>query len=669
MAKGSTKTVLGAGLFLAVVPMSAKAADEIQLDGIVVTFSKTAESAIDTLGGSSSIGRDQIDQQFQASRATQILDTIPGVVTQENGHDPALAVNIRGLQDFGRVNVLVEGARQNFQRSGHNANGVFYIEPEMIKRVDVTRGPTSVIYGSGAIGGVVAFELLDADDILRPGEYAAVRSRTTYDTNGDGKLESGTAAMRVGNFDILGQINGRWSGDYKDGDGVTVKNSGSDTISNLVKLRMRPGEGHQITGSVVDYRSDFVDELGTATRDSRVVNDQFTLGYTFARPDTPLFDFSAKIYRNTTDLDQTRLSFSPFEPSGSQRTFGIVTEGFDIFNTSRFEMSRVKMALTYGGDAFRDKVDTSDPVGNGDEFTPSGERTVSGAFVQNQLTFFDTVDIIAAVRYDSYKLEGGKTELEGERVSPKVTAGVTPITGMTFFATYAEGYRAPAVTETLIDGIHPPPAPFPLRPNPNLQPEVAHNVEGGVNLKYDGIFVANDGFRAKFVAYQNKVDDYIDGVTVFDGSPPFGFAYQYQNIENATLEGFELEASYDARLWFVGLGASRVRGTNDETGEGLLTIPADQLTLTAGVRALQDKLVAGVRTRFVADQDRVPVGTPPGEAYTLVDLFAAYQATDNATLNLNINNLFDETYMQYRDSENSPGFNARLGLTMRLGAN
>lgn len=662
------KTACSASVLLAMMAFNAHAAEEILLDGIVVTSSKTAESAIDALSGSSAVGRQDIDQQIQPAKVGEILDTIPGVVTQDNGHDTALAVNVRGLQDFGRVNVLVEGARQNFQRSGHNANGVFYLEPEMIKSVDVTRGPTSVIYGSGAIGGVVAFDLLDADDILRPGEYAAVRSRSTYDTNGNGRMESGTVAVRSGDFDVLGQMNGRWRDDYKDGDGNKISNSGEETTSNLVKARWHR-DGHQVTGSIVDYDSTFIDQLGTVTRDTDVENRQYTLGYTFARPDTPLLDFSAKIYRNTTDLDQTRLTFSPFEPIGSKRHFGIVTDGFDVFNTSRFEFSDVKLALTYGGDAFRDRVDTSDPVGNGDEFTPSGERTVSGAFVQSQLTFFKIVDLIGALRYDQYKLEGGTTELDGSRVSPKATLAVTPIEGLTVFGTYAEGYRAPAVTETLIDGIHPAPAPFPLRPNPNLLPEVAHNIEGGVNLKYNGVFKSNDAFRAKFVAYQNKVDDYIDGVTVFDGSPPFGFSYQYQNIANATLRGQEFEASYDARDWFLGLNASRVRGEDDATGEGLLSIPADQLTLIAGIRALNEKLVAGVRTRFVADQDRVPAGNDPGEAYTLLDFFAEYQATEFATLNLNLNNVLDETYRVYRDSENSPGFNARLGATLRLGAN
>ena len=83
------------------------------------------------------------------------------------------AINVRGLQDFGRVAVTIDGARQNFQRSGHNANGMFYFEPEMMKQVTVTRGPVANVYGSGAIGGVVSFETIDALSFLREDENFA----------------------------------------------------------------------------------------------------------------------------------------------------------------------------------------------------------------------------------------------------------------------------------------------------------------------------------------------------------------------------------------------------------------------------------------------------------------------------------------------------------------
>jgi hemoglobin/transferrin/lactoferrin receptor protein len=107
-------------------------AQEIPLEGIVVTTTKTETAAIDTPSGSSSVSNTTIDTEFQPDSVVNVLDTIPGVTTSITARDPATAINIRGLQDFGRVNVLVEGARQNFQRSGHNANGVFYLDPEMI---------------------------------------------------------------------------------------------------------------------------------------------------------------------------------------------------------------------------------------------------------------------------------------------------------------------------------------------------------------------------------------------------------------------------------------------------------------------------------------------------------------------------------------------------------
>src|SRR5690606_28721544 len=109
-------------------------------------------------------------------------------------------------------------------------------------------------------------------------------------------------------------------------------------------------------------------------------------------------------------------------PVGAKRRLDVRTEGFDVYNTSRCEIvGDVRMALTYGGDGFRDTVKTFDPAGSGDEFTPSGERSVFGGFVQSHWTFFDIVDLIGAVRYDNYELQGGGTELSDDHVSPKVT--------------------------------------------------------------------------------------------------------------------------------------------------------------------------------------------------------------------------------------------------------
>ncbi len=450
------------GCALAVAIMSGPATAQIALEGIVVTSTKTSEAAIDALSGTSALGTTQLDEQFQADKASQFLRTIPGVTTSETARDSAVAINLRGLQDFGRVNVLIEGARQNFQRSGHNADGVFYIEPEMLKGVDITRGPTATIYGSGAIGGVAAFSVLDADDILRGNETAALRSRTRYTSNGDGMLYSQTGAVKVGNFDVLGQYNSRSIGNYEDGAGREISDSGRDNESSLVKARWRVAPGHQITGTVIDYNSEFVDRpslTSTTRRASEVNNQQYTLGYTFARPDAPLVDFSARSIRTTLRSARggSTAIRSPNRPVLSAHSISKLKASMSPTHRASSSAS-TKWALTYGADGFRDEVVTTDTLGSSNLFTPGGRRTVAGAFIQSQTTIFDTVDLITALRYDTYELSGGATEVDGSRVSPKVTVGYTLAKGMTLFGTYAEGYRAPAVTETLITGTHPAPA-------------------------------------------------------------------------------------------------------------------------------------------------------------------------------------------------------------------
>jgi len=115
--------------------------------------------------------------------------------------------------------------------------------------------------------------------------------------------------------------------------------------------------------------------------------------------------------------------------------------------------------MTYGGDWFEDDVDVEDPLGGAFVYNPSGNREVWGGFVQDKLEFSDWLEIIGGLRYDSYSLESvdGDVESDGNRLSPRITAGVKPfestgLHGLQVYGTYAEGYRSPSVIETLITG-------------------------------------------------------------------------------------------------------------------------------------------------------------------------------------------------------------------------
>jgi hemoglobin/transferrin/lactoferrin receptor protein len=285
--------------------------------------------------------------------------------------------------------------------------------------------------------------------------------------------------------------------------------------------------------------------------------------------------------------------------------------------------------------------------------------------------------VVSAVRYDHYELKGGGVTSEGSRVSPKITVGITPAPWITPYFTYAEGYRAPAITETLVNGSHPVFPQFDLLPNPDLKPEVGKNKEVGVNIRFNDILKPGDAFRAKANVYRNDVDDFIEFTLVNFGQtgaggytctamltlpfPPFptfpGFCEQYQNIPHARLEGLELESNYDAGDWFAGLNYSHVRGRNVDTGEPLAKIPPDFVMTTLGARFLDRKLTVAVRWQAVAAKnlDQIPLsdGTPavpvfpPTGSYNLVNLYAGYQPNPDILASFTIENLLNEQYSRY----------------------
>ena len=681
-------------------PAIATAATAVSLDTISVTSTKTEAPAIDALSGTSVVTRAQIER-LQPSRLSDVLRDVPGVTTQENQNDPAQAINIRGLQDFGRVNVLVDGARQNFQTSGHSANGVFYLDPELVGGIDITRGPTSTVYGSGAIGGVVAFRTRSIDDILAPDETAGAVQKQGFGTNGQRFLNSTALGARIGTgADVFGQFVYRNNAPYRDGLGTLVRDTGNELTSGLAKVNLRPADGHEISGTALVQSFDFANN-GTSNAGARFSNavqaDTYTLGYRFARPDVPLIDLSVKGYATSTHNTLTFLNDTASGlygalgvRAGNRIDYDIETTGFDVHNTARFDTWAVSHALTVGGDAVFDRVRTTDNAGGfGSAFTPSGERTLAGAFVEDELRYASWLRVIGALRYDRYDLAGGIYRSAGDRLSPKITVGVSPLAGIELYATYAEGYRAPSITETLVQGIHPFPA-FNILPNPTLRPEVAHNVEGGINLKYDDVAGPGDTVRAKLNVFQNAIDDYINiagvGPTYFvpaiPGIPasicaarPGRFpcvipvrSFQYVNVAQAELSGVELEGAYDWGAGFVSLAATHTDGRDRATRQTLLTVPPDRISTTLGLRFLDGSLTVGGRLNLVESRLDVPTGATilATKAYGLLDLFASYRITDRVRADVIVQNVLDKRYTQYLNLLQSPGLTAKAAITIKF---
>ena len=491
------------------------------LDPVTVLATRTEEKTTDALAAVSVVTQGDLDK-IMPTRPSEVFKYVPGVSFSDRGDDPGSSINIRGLQDFGRVAVIVDGARQNFQRSGHGSDGQFYLDPEMLSEVEVVRGPVANIYGSGAIGGVVSFRTKDVEDILRGGERWGVLANTMFGSNRSQALGSLFGAARPNeNFDVAFGGTYRTQSNYDNGYGLEVANTGNDIASGLAKATFRPADGHEIKISGLTNRTDYeVGQTAAAASafNTRLQNDTASLRWKYARPEDRLFDFDGSVYWNRTDMDQTKVGGTSgliTGTLGASRNFSIDTAGFDLHNTTRFDTGTLRHALTYGVDYFQDQVETSNPTGASDLSTPSGERSVYGGFLQWKMNYASWFELITAARYDGYELEGGGTSSEGERISPKATLGITPLPWFTVYGTYAEGYRAPAVTETLVGGAHPGyaagmPSLFTFVPNPGLRPEVGKTKEIGLNIRQDNWLRQGDALRAKANVFRNDIDDFIE---------------------------------------------------------------------------------------------------------------------------------------------------------------
>lgn len=655
---------------------AASAGPATLLDLITISATMGWQAVIDALSGTSVVAPEDIER-IQAVTAAELFRQVPGVSAAMSGDDPSTAINIRGLQQYGRVAVTLDGARQDYWRVGHGS-GSFFIEPELLKQVTVIRGPVSNAYGSGGIGGVVAFETKSAGDFLRGDETWAVSQKGRFETNGTGWLSSTTGAYRFNeNIDIIGNVVWRDSKEYKDGNGDRVRWTGEEGLSGYGKLTFRPADGHEVKlGAIIQRYDDIISgSSGSASPtlsryDTDTLVENYTGSYTYNPFDNDYWDFSLNVYHSATRSDQHQVW--PASAIGNYRYYDVSTTGVNLRNASRFHAGGMDHTLTYGGDYAYLSGDSSA------EHFGKGTQKTYGAFLQWEGKYDTWLDLTAALRYDGYRLDGQSkptptdpardVSLTGERWSPRATVGITPVEGLQFYGTYAEGYRTPHLQDVFRqNGSH----GSGYEPNLLLRPEVASTWEAGVNFKLDNVVTAGDLFRAKVNVFHSNVEDYINTVSS-------GGVTRSENVGTARLRGVEIEGVYDYGVGFVNAAAAFIDATMKDgpyAGETLSNTPLDNVALTFGFRALEDRLTYGFQYQSIGKVVRtISTGTRVYPRVDLVNVFANWDINDNFRFDLGVDNVFNKAYTDPQsgwatgsDIEQAKGRTVKVALTGRFG--
>ncbi|WP_025858931.1 TonB-dependent receptor [Pseudomonas sp. CHM02] len=395
------------------------------------------------------VGREQLDRN-PPRHAAEMLEEAPGVYSAVSQQDPGLSVNIRGIQDYGRVNMSVDGMRQNYQQSGHQQrNGTLYVDSELLSEVVIEKGATSTMGGAGVIGGVANFRTVEAAHLLKDGKEIGGRIRLTTGLGGrsNGTHFIGSSAFAVGTdvWDMLVAASERHLGDYNPGTkgsigdlrtgtsflpnsqdrikNTTVAYSGSVMRSRLLKLGINLPVDQRLQLSYLTTEVGYDDvnmmtaekaQLWEKLGSSDVTAQNFALDYSYT-PDNPLIDFKAKLYYVDTRNDQTTLTRG--SSKGYEVTYQTNTYGFQAQNISTFALGELSvLKANYGLEFFYDKVrpDSNQMVEAGsavaasaaESITPEGDRALGSLFARLDYDYDDWLNLNAGLRYDRYRLRG-----------------------------------------------------------------------------------------------------------------------------------------------------------------------------------------------------------------------------------------------------------------------
>jgi hemoglobin/transferrin/lactoferrin receptor protein len=660
-----------------------------RFDTMTVTATQTPKQAFDVPGSISTISKNEIDNRL-ATSIDDLVKDMPSVEQSGGPRKTAEVPNIRGLGD-NRTVLKLNGARQNLM-SGHN--GRIFIDPEMLRQIDVVRGPQSTLHGSGALGGVMSLETLEASDYLRKGRNWGVSGKGGFQSNNHEYLGSAAGFGRYGDkADGIVKFVYRKSDDVKMAKGGHIPYSDDNIKSAYAKGNLYLGESHKISGSHIGFRDDHEilstpNLFGTTNLPVRIQNAQLNLGgdlniaverdtkqctsaanYEYDNDDNPWVNLKLKVYRN-----HMRLKDSAKKQGRVDKTV-LWTYGVDGSNTTKIAFSDdVKNSITYGTEFYHDKQRGRRNNGGRLQF-PDAFMNVQGYYIQDEIAVWDKIFVTPGIRHDHYAVrpQGNFKERNDHRTTPKVSVSAKPWKWFHIYYLYAGAFRAPSMSELYGSGVHIPPmrrgmGPNLFIPNPALKAERATNNEVGGGVAFEDVFFDKDKLRSKCSYFHTNAHDFIQVVPNF--SPLVNSTF-VRNIGKVRIHGFESETFYESRTVFTGLAFSIIRGKDRTNKQDLGTIPADKVTLHVGSKVPDINATFGWRFNMHSRQDKIPTTQTTRSpikstrGYVTHDIYANWQPKplEGVRVDFAVDNLLNKNHRKHLSFIQEAGINVKLGIT------
>lgn len=651
----------------------------------VVVGAGAEKVAIDTPQAVTVLDQESIDAE-QATTIGELFRQVPGVTIVGSDRIGGQSFNIRGIGDLGssdesKIIVAVDGAVKFYEQY---RMGSFFSDPELYKQVEVLRGPaSSTLYGAGAIGGVINFQTKDPEDFIKPGQTAAVRLKTMYDSNKDGAMASVTAAYAFSDqTSMLLNGNFRRSGEYENGLGQPIPGSDFESFSGLAKIVHRFGDNNEqsIRLSYERWQSDADDtaysQTGTlpfGTIDREILDQTVVFAYENPASDNPWLDLKLNLSFSDTKVNQSNASAPIPSPLFFDSEYGYRTWSGRLENTFDYEGENIRNYFTFGTQlSYQERV--GDTVFGKVSFHPEGTDTKAGFFAQNEFIWNDRLTLIPGVRVDFVNLDPSSSVIGGSQrhetaFSPKLAVMYKLNDTFSLFGSLAHTERVPTLDELYSTNVPDTSYPGGRTVSPNLTKESSNAVEIGFTMQAFDLFTSGDGLQVKTTGFYNDLKDMIAPNPARGQATPVSY---YVNINAAEIMGVEVEASYDSEFFFGSLAFSHIHGEDKSTGATLTTIPADTLAVTLGGRLPDYDLSFGWRGLFAGSIGTGATARAGGfGGYAVHDLFADWKPDEGMMAGFEVRgaveNLFDKQYRNNLAGDDGKGRTFKLTLAKTLG--
>jgi len=606
------------------------------LETVVVTATRGPREKKDVAGTVTTKSAEEIQREL----ARDIKDLVryePGIsVANSAGRFGLSGFNVRGI-DGDRVLIEVDGApvADAFSIGSFASAGRDYVDLEVLKRVEILRGAASSLYGSDALGGVVAFETKDPDDLIADGASTHLGARAAWFAADDSYAATATGAWRGDALSALVLYTKR-EGHELDNEGrIATQNSTRtrpdpqnwDSDNVLAKLMWDLGDGQQLRLTVEGTEENvFTDAISgrrtTTTGPSTVQTLDLTgdddkertrvaIDHDFAMDSGLAEQGSWQVYwqnsetvQNTEELRLTTGTGPPVQTFRERRaSFEQEVIGGELTLRKSFQTAGAAHLLTYGlellqtdTEQLRNGQQTNLTTGavtsviQPDAFPvrdfPLTETLEAALFIQDEISLGDgRWSIIPGVRGDYYDLNPTADDIYTEdnplsepeslnhtSVSPKLGVVRHFSDSLSAYAQYAQGFRAPPYDDVNI-GFTNIAFGYTAIPNPDLKPETSYGFEIGLRGGKGGNYFS-------VAAFHNDYDELIESLVAIGVDPESGLlVFQSQNIAKARIYGIEFTGGFEFSTFSPALEGFYLRssaawadGENRTAGEPLNSI-------------------------------------------------------------------------------------------------